>query len=273
MPATRFSVVADSACADYGQYVLRVNYDGLRPDSFAIYYDSLAHARGFVDVLKDTFVDNNIQLAIPQATPFLRPDNYKATLFFFTRHCIEDSTMMQSYTLQVRYPSSILAQHWNDMIAIYDSAYNGGYKFDNYQWFYNDDIMPGQTAHFLYQPHWLENGETYSVRLTRVGEDYGIMTCPITISWDSDNKVTPTMQYLSVVPTAVSKDYPVTNILSLIEGDYKVISPTGSTILSGRIVPDEHHAMYVTLPAVEGMYVVEMHDDDGNSRNVKVMVY
>ena len=272
-PATRFNIVADSACADYGEYLLRIGYDGLRPDSFAIFYDSLAHARGFIDVPKDTFISDHIELALPQATPFLRPDNYTATLFFYTRHCKEDSTMLNRYNIQVRYPSSILKQMWNDAIAIYDSAYNGGYRFEKFQWFHNDAIMPGQISHFLYQPHWLENGQDYAVELTRVGEDYGIMTCPLTIEWTGNDKVTPSMQYLSVVPTMVSRDYPVTNILSLIEGNYKVINPTGSTIQSGRIVPDEHHAMYVTLPAVAGLYVIEMSDDEGNSRTVKVMVY
>lgn len=181
--------------------------------------------------------------------------------------------MMLRYTFAIRYPLSILSQHWNDMIAIYDSAYNGGFRFSAFQWYRNDTLMPGQTAHFLYQPHWLDNGEQYSVRLTRQGESYGIMSCPITISWDTDRRVMPTMQYLSVVPTVVSRDYPVTNILSLLEGDYRVIDPYGSVVNTGRIQPDEHHAMYLPLPDVPGLYVVEMEDVEGNSRSVKVMVY
>ena len=273
VPATRFAVLVDSTCADYGHYEMTIPYEGLRPDSFAIFFDSTALARGFVDLIKDTFIDSIITMDIPQAQPFMYPDNYTATLFLFSRHCKEDSTMMLRYTFAIRYPSSILSQHWNDMIAIYDSAYNGGFRFSEFQWYRNDTLMPGQTAHFLYQPHWLDNGEQYSVRLTRQGESYGIMSCPITISWDTDRRVTPTMQYLSVVPTVVSRDYPVTNILSLLEGDYRVIDPYGSVVNTGRIQPDERHAMYLPLPDVPGLYVVEMEDVEGNSRSVKVMVY
>ena len=115
-------------------------------------------------------------------------------------------------------------------------------------------------------------GTEYRVELTREGDDFGILTCAIT-AVKRDNPMTPTKPYVSVVPTYVVKANPVVHILcSQYGGEYKIFNPYGSLVQSGHFEPGEHNSYEVTLPALSGIYLFELNQENGEVRSVKVVV-
>ena len=78
--------------------------------------------------------------------------------------------------VDVLYPSSVLAQKWNDFVGVQTHDYNGGYDFCAFQWYKNDAELPGETGSYLSQP--LEIGARYAALLTETdGQQH--MTCPL----------------------------------------------------------------------------------------------
>ncbi|MDR3236024.1 MAG: T9SS type A sorting domain-containing protein [Prevotellaceae bacterium] len=116
-----------------------------------------------------------------------------------------DGKKTESYTIRVtvRYPSYILRQYWNDVLAInLNSATNGGYEFSKYEWFKNGEKLTGEdNKPYLYAP---ADG-TYVVYLTRVGEATPIAACPFV--YDGKPHANP----LTVYPNPASATATVVN--------------------------------------------------------------
>lgn len=82
------------------------------------------------------------------------------------------------FTMVVQYASSIIAQRWNDVLAVRNSDYNGGFTFSGYQWYMNGQKLEGETGSYLYRP--LEMDKEYQVQLTRVLDGVTLFSCPVT---------------------------------------------------------------------------------------------
>ena len=107
----------------------------------------------------------------------------------------------------------------------------------------------------------------------RQGENYAIRTCDLVPDHSRiDKTLMPKQSYISVVPTWVSRLSPLVDILAPVAGNYTVADSFGRTIASGRYVPDDHAAFSVMLPAIAGVYVLKITDDEGHKRSVKVIV-
>ncbi len=92
----------------------------------------------------------------------VKPNRYKATLSFGELACGgEDIDVL----IDVYYPDSVIAQRWNDVLAVRNDAYNGGYEFVAYQWYKNNEPIDGATSSILYGD--LDFDAEYSVMLTR----------------------------------------------------------------------------------------------------------
>ena len=92
----------------------------------------------------------------------VEPNRYKATLSFGELACGgEDIDVL----IDVYYPDSVIAQRWNDVLAVRNDAYNGGYEFVAYQWYKNNTPIDGATSSILYGD--LDFDAEYSVMLTR----------------------------------------------------------------------------------------------------------
>ena len=144
-------------------------------DYYSLAFDTKALAAGFSDVTMTPFT-NPIIINLPLN---VRPDNYKVNI------TLENTAKYkQEFTLDfmVRYPSSVMVQKWNDVVALYNSDYNGGYGFSAIQWYKNGNILSGETYSYLY----LENsiftaGDEYSALLTRSDDGESVFTCPLTV--------------------------------------------------------------------------------------------
>jgi hypothetical protein len=124
------------------------------------------------DVSAQGLSPENGAMVIPMAEG-VKPNRYKATLSFGELACGGDDI---EFFVDVYYPESVIAQRWNDVLAVRNSEYNGGYDFVAYQWYKNNEPIVGATSSILYQD--LDFDAEYAVLLTR--ED-GVkeMTCAL----------------------------------------------------------------------------------------------
>ena len=89
----------------------------------------------------------------------------------------------------LKYPSSVLQQHWDNFIGVLNQDYNGGYDFVGFQWYKNDKLLVGETGSNLITP--LEMGAEYSVMLEDVN-GRKLMTCPIVATEQGQPGLSPT---------------------------------------------------------------------------------
>ena len=287
VPPTVINLTVEPVCVDEdgmaNNYVIRYTYEGkYAPISYSIRYDSIAEMLGF-ESEEDVVITEEAQLLLPvpefgTRDDYPRPGYYKAVIAFNNGVCMTDSLMTYPFTLEMRYPSWLTAQHWNDAILIVDSALNGGYIFSAYQWYRNDSILHGETKPYLYEPQYLHAGAQYSVALTRKDDAVTVRTCPIIPDLSNWYDKSPQQNYVSVVPTVVAKENPIVYILSTTGGIYKLMNTQGQLITQGTYTPDDKNTYPVTLPAISGVYVFHLIDNATTgtggdlSRTVKVMV-
>ena len=263
-------LLADSVCMDRDAFELGYWYEGTAPIAYSLLFNDFGHEQGFEDQHYIAFdTDSMVLLPMPQRTlddptQYPRPDHYLVTLVLHNGLCLNDSMYPSKADIIMNYPSWVTEQRFRDVIAILDTKYNGGYEFTTFQWFCNGQPMPGETHEYLYLPHeMIVDTVDYYVRLTRPGELESFQTCPIRIYPDAVDTLAPNLPYISVVPTYVSREHPVVNILSINRGHYKVFTSTGSLFKSGEIIPDEHHAMEVELDPTQGnLFMFYLCDDE-----------
>lgn len=287
VPPTVINLTVEPVCVDEdgmaNNYVIRYTYEGdYAPITYSIRYDSIAEELGF-ESEEDVLITEEAQLLLPvpefgTRDKYPRPGYYEAVIAFQNGVCMTDSLMTYPFTLEMRYPSWLTAQHWNDAILIVDSALNGGYIFSAYQWYRNDSILHGETKPYLYEPQYLHAGAQYSVALTRKDDAVTVRTCPIIPDLSNWYDKSPQQNYVSVVPTVVAKENPIVYILSTSGGIYKLMNTQGQLITQGTYTPDDKNTYPVTLPAISGVYVFHLIDNATTgtggdlSRTVKVMV-
>ena len=97
------------------------------------------------------------------------------------------------------YPSWIIQQNWQDVVAVLNAHHNGGYYFQNYEWYVNRQAISSHSS-YLYSPQ-LKIGDEVVVYLTREGENYSIPTCPLIIEEQPNINEHPTI----VQPTKLAK--------------------------------------------------------------------
>jgi hypothetical protein len=123
--------------------------------------------------------DSVFSLAVPAD---LKPDYYHAHFVFhdslaYLSPEIKDGKA--DVTLAVFYPSTVITQRWNDVLAIRNAEYNGGYTFDAVQWYMDGKPIEGATSFNYYAGDGntlLFTGEEYSAMLTRT-DGVKLFTC------------------------------------------------------------------------------------------------
>jgi len=108
----------------------------------------------------------------------LYPNRYEGWL---TLHdTLPEQDVELAYVLVVNYPVSVLTQRWNDVLAVKNKEYNGGYTFSVFQWYKNGEPIEGATGSYLYLPQGLDFTASYSAELTRLSDHVKLFTCAIT---------------------------------------------------------------------------------------------
>lgn len=280
IPATIFHLSVDPVCYDEegvaNNYTIRYTYEGeFAPITYSLKYDSIAHSIGFEDE-EDVplYGAKTLSLPVPSvaAKSYPRPGYYDAVISFKNGVCLTDSMMRYPFKMEMRYPSWIMEQRHNDVIALLNEKYNGGgYTWSAYQWYENDQVMDGQTKPYLHVPTGLTPDAAYSVALTRTDDNVTVRTCPIIATYKVD-AIVPTMGYLSVTPTCVVTAHPYVNILSRHDGTYRVTTDNGQHVSDGVFRAD---VTEIRLPESEGLYIVQLWSDatpEEPYRAIKVLV-
>jgi hypothetical protein len=158
-------------CADDDMVEVDYTVSSGKLTGYSVVYSDKAKDAGFENVEVLDSVASSIQLPLPKG---IRPDRYEVDFTFYNSDCGDLDTTL---TLEVLYPSDIIAQRWNDVLAIKNSEYNGGYEFVAYQWFLNGTPLEGFTTSQYYTGLDLDFGGEYQVLLTRQDDGVAIMTC------------------------------------------------------------------------------------------------
>ena len=179
-------------------------------------------------------VSGTVLIPLPDS---IRPDYYNGLLQIRYKSYVQD----MPFSFLVRYPSSVIGQKWNNVLALKNSRYNGGYLWDAYRWYVDNREMIGETQSFIYcgVGKTLLMGHPYHASLRRVGEDYFIPTCPLIPVPHEDIQPIPTIfnPGQRIVARRDGQDIPVTF--------YDML---------GRVVAG---GIDIDAPAAPGVYMLE----------------
>jgi hypothetical protein len=311
IPPTTYTLRFPPLCADEQTLNIHYTYKGRYIEEYSVLFDGLAHREGFVDIIHEPISDTENQIitipipygdTLPRPNPtyfdtwegtpnydftyknqYPRPNIYSMRIIMHNGYCTDDQQKRDT-TLNILYPSWIHEQHWNDGIVLYNDIYNGGYKFSHYQWYHNNQPIPGQTREFLYLPDSLHinwnNDITdrhcrheYKVELTRKDDGYTTFTCPICPILIEDH-IVPQEDYFSIVPTLVIASYPIVWILTTQPGYYWVYDLRGNLYETGRFVPnDNNYAGSIQLPyTTDSEMIVKLCTDQGDCRTFPILI-
>lgn len=254
----KFVVEVDSLptlCADAGNLIIDYNMLKNRFDSLAVRFTSTTPQDAFYNQMIYDTLQTKIIYPFPDTTT---PNHYHVQLEFYQHHSCGNQIFDLNFDVQYR--ASIIEQKWNDVLAILNSKYNGGYTYMAYQWYKDGQPISGETKPYLYQP--LDITSEYSVALTR-SDGTTIRSCAFTPTLHSDITPFPTLaeatQRLPVRRGAT--DSPVLQV--------RVYTMWGQLYSVTDIVDGEG---WIVAPASAGNYLVEMIYQDGELRTQHLVV-
>lgn len=235
-------------CADKGSIVVSMDVTGL-VDSLYITFSPADKALGLRDSAMVMPANNTVRMHYKN----MRAGKYEAVLrgVFRTMEVFEERVELTFY-----YPSVVLEQRWNDVIAVLTHNYNGGYDFTAFQWYKDGQPLAGETNYYLHQE--LEAGAEYSVLLTD-HNGLQLMTCPL---------VAVAREAISLYPTVVQD---VQRICCRVYEQAKVYiyDATGAVVSQAEVPVGE---TYLHMPSLVGVYMVKVITESNQERGVKIVV-
>ncbi len=204
---------------------------------------------------------------------YIIPGNYRYRLKFWSAACEFNDTTFEGSIL-VRYPADVMESAWDDAVMLVNEQYNGGgwvfvapYRWQVFsaQGVDKTALVAGDvTQPYLYSSA-LEEGDRIIATLMREGYDEPVPSCEYIF--------TPSLSLLPnailVYPTAVQAKMPVT-VSSSHAGTFRLMDYTGRTYTTGTF--DEGETQ-ITMPGVEGCYIMVLKDEQGNKKTQKLIVY
>ena len=148
--------------------------------------------------------------------------------------------------IDVLYPSDIIVQKWDNVLAVKNERYNGGYTFAAFQWYKDDVPLTGEIGSYLYlgADAVLDTAGAYSVMLTRADDGVSLRSCP----------VIPTVAKPEVSPYPVVTALPAGMPLKIkgVERRYalRVYNAAGQLCFAGSVDEGEDEIDMPTVPGV-----------------------
>lgn len=260
----------DFVCAD-GQYIeINFEYTAGAPVSYDVTFNDEALMRGFNNLIDQPIPYGNhllIPMPVATGTQYVRPDQYLMTLRV---HQSNGKDTVMTRVIEVRYPSWLVQQRWDDVMALYNQNYNGGYYFSAIQWYQAG--MPIATGSpyqsYIYQPGGLNTEADYWAALTRMDDGKTFCTCPL--------RPTPYIQDApekkSVIDlSATQYDRRRVTVTTDHSGQYIVYSPAGQALISGYF-GERYGSPDIQLPAA-GSFILRFFAEDGTEETMKWIAY
>ena len=260
-----YSIQVADVCGDDQTLQLIAHYEGHRPEYYNIIYSKEANDQGFKNIIQVPYTSDTIEAPMPNATPYIRPDYYTVTLQLGNYTCPQS---MSEHTTDflIRYPSWIIEQNWQDVVAVLNAQHNGGYYFQSYEWYVNNQPA-AQNNSYLYLPT-LRVGDEVVLNVMRSGENYYVPTCPIYIEkQDTYTQENP----IPVDPARVScKDRQVTLEALSLGVEYYLYDIMGRCLVTG--VCPQGQVQSFELPEIDGSYFLTVVDTNGKQQTVHLLV-
>ena len=246
LPIVKSRIISYNAepCGDAEYFLVEYEIDEGPVDSYSIRFSEKALNAGFIDVTNEPAYGSDISITLPNA---VRPNKYSMELMFENIHGYVDT---HTIDFAVLYPSSIILQMWNDVLALLNSTNNGGYEFTAYQWYKNGQPLIGEKQSYVYtgQDKTLDMGVEYKAELTRLDDGVTLFTCPFMPTVHQDVYIYPTLLAKSQIVTVKANSKGVVNVWSLSgtkyweqnlgEGNNSVLAPSRSGIYLFDVIFD-----------------------------------
>ena len=163
-------------------------------------------------------------------------------------------------------------QKWNDVLAILNERYNGGYVFSDIQWYRNGQTIPAQGNHnsYIYEgsndnEKTLVFGVPYWAKLTRNGESKGICTCAYIPKRTGNDKT------VFQPRVRLSRSRGMIHITSDKTGRYELYDVLGRCLQTGSVAVVEQ-PVPTSVTAHTGAYICVMYAEDGTQTTQKFIV-
>ena len=172
----------------------------------------------------------------------LYPNVYQGTLLLVDS--MPEFSVTIPFTVTMNYSKDVITQRWNDVLAIRNADYNGGYEFDSVQWYVSGLPIEGAIDFNYYagMGNQLMFGQEYTALLTRK-DGVKLFTCP----------------FIPVKVSAEYTDMPKLGSL-VIPAAQMPVKGQGTAYwydMLGRMHhSDEYDNSYITAPASAGYYLV-----------------
>ena len=199
---------------------------------------------------------NNSVMEIPMMSG-VEPNRYKAILSFGDFGCGGDDI---SLFIDVYYPDSVIAQRWNDVLAVRNIDYNGGYEFVEYQWYQDGTPIVGATSSILYVEGGLDVTSNYSVLLTRA-DGVKEMVCDVQPKQYAETEA-------AVVVFSMGEGSRL-GVRTTDSSNVKVWSSTGLLVGEYSLVQGEN---YLDMNLQSGLYILEFLLEDGSHEIERIVV-
>ncbi|MDR1544548.1 MAG: Ig-like domain-containing protein [Prevotellaceae bacterium] len=251
-------------CANDHFITLKINVTSEDVDCYSIEFSQESQNAGFENILCENLNANSeIEIPIPQnsdTTKYVKPDNYLMTLTFMFS---DNRKKTFNILFEILYPKWIIEQNWNDVLALLNSRYNGGYKFSKYEWYLDGAKIPNENKSFIYidlNGGILQMGHQYRAFLTRKDENYGIFTCPFIPEQHTDVSVYPTVVGASTRFSIIAKS----------AGKASFFTVTGIKLSENQLVENQQN--YISAPNFSGVYILVLEYKDGKKEAEKIVV-
>ena len=266
--------ITTETCTDDDAVVITVSSASDAPLTYDLTFAPQAVAQGFVNLSNEPVPATGIiSVSIPQgadSTQYVRPDDYSLTLTLR-----DDCGHTVDYPLSFRllYPAWLIQQRWRDVMALYNTQYNGGYDFSIIRWYLDGNEVQGQGEHngYLYMSPRLQPG-TYWVQLTRRDDGKTIRTCGV-----EPNLMLP--YYLPPAEKVRLRPQTNTNLRHVLietecSGRYMVYDVTGKQMQQGWFgVAYGVKEIRLAPTTADGTYLLHFLTDDGEEEVKKWIVH
>ncbi len=191
------ATIGDVCADDDSLYIDLVYTDGL-PAEYNVRFSSQAQQQGFPAEFGLPLTGHRNPLTLSAPIPhdpndrqrYPRPDSYSVTL-----DVLDTCGVWRDWTLTftVRYPSWLIVQKWDDVLALLNEDYNGGYVFSSIRWYHEGEAIASRGAHdsYIYEKPTLSFGEAYWVELTRADDGVTIPSCAVYPSLNRQGRERP----------------------------------------------------------------------------------
>ena len=220
-----------------------------------------------VHLSEEDWLTGKIDIDIPipydplDSTHYPRPDVYYVDIL--VGDSCGNNLHWDHVPFTVMYPSWLIIQRWNDVLALYNERYNGGYTFSEIRWFHEDSLLTARGEHdgYIYIRPTLEYGTPYHAELTRTDDGKTFPTCDVypyeqrdTIIFKEEVQISHTL-----IEPGTTRIWITTNT----SGTYDIYDVSGTRVQQG-VFGAEHDIFYIDfderLP--EGVYIIVFRGKD-----------